>query len=148
MQALARLLTAALLAASCGPAAAPSTRPSGEPRSPVGTTTFRGTQAYACRDASGPGGGLLLEKDYIGEAKVLQVLGPTDLAVRTGIPLNILIRTTPETRFTPDTAKSFTDLGVKEGSVLIITVCWKQFDAQRTVGDFKGMYSVVDVTKE
>lgn len=137
-------LAACLIVVACG-ATAPGPTPS-RTRPPVPSPTYSGN-AYACRNFDGPGGGLLLNRDYIGEAKVLQVLGPNDLAVRTNIPLNILIHATTDTKFTPDSARSFADLGVKEGTLLLISVCSRVFDSDRSIGEFKGFYFVAEVTK-
>ncbi len=144
------LVTISFVACACAPAAAPaSSAPLTPTLAPAGTLLVRGTSAFACRDVTGTGGGILLDHDYIGEAKVLEILGPSDLAVRTAIPLNILIHATSDTKFTPATAKSFADLGLEVNkTVLLVAVCAKAYDVAREVGSFKGFYSVAEVSKE
>ncbi len=141
------LFVAACTAPASGPATSAASATS--TLAPAATLLVRGTQAFACRDVSGPGGGLLFDRDYIGEAKVLEILGPNDVAVRTAIPLNILIHATSDTKFTPSTVTSLSGLGLEPNkTVLLVSVCARSYDSERTVGAFTGFYFVAEVSKQ
>ncbi len=135
------LLLVLLVVGACSPSGLGPAAP--RQQSPL---VVRSSGAYACRDADGPGGGVLFGRDYVGEVKVLEALGPMDLVVRTEIPVNVPIQATERTRFTPSSARSFEDLGVKAGAVLVVAICARAYDADRVVGKFKGFYFVAEVS--